>query len=516
MSAIQFNATGTNASGKTTTAPREVSSANPLPVTVVSGGGGGEGAVTLADGADVTQGSQGDSAYGGSGGASVVSLLKGLYAKLLAAAAYVSPNGKAITTHTTLDSLLSDDFGGTAVNTSTTWDVINGGLPAIVSGAAVSVMAAAPVPAFSQARIGSGITGMTDSVSASTLTVTMGTTLGAERWYLSQKVFAGKEDIFIILSRSQALAQNDLFIGLVEVDPVTFIPLLNPNIAADGNGAGEFTNRGGVQVLATATAGLFTAQAIGDSSSGIASGNAGTSITGMNTAQEYLIEIDSRDIIVSNANADSVSAKAATASRVSTQCPNDTRLYKLLLRFRNTGTPGSSTTVAVNRILVVDNYEQRVQISTAEGDQIGSKALGVNVVNTPGVNANVTGGNLALSPNAGIGPTAMHKLTSAATTNATSVKTSNANLCAGSLRNRAASERYFKFYNKASAPTVGTDIPVLTIGLPPASSMMLADFTGAAGIRFGNGIAYAITGAYADSDTTAVAAGDVDVNLVYN
>lgn len=45
-------------------------------------GGGGGGAVTVADGADVTQGAQADTAYGGSGSASVVAVLKGIYSNV--------------------------------------------------------------------------------------------------------------------------------------------------------------------------------------------------------------------------------------------------------------------------------------------------------------------------------------------------------------------------------------------------------------------------------------------------
>jgi hypothetical protein len=43
------------------------------------GGGGGGGAVTIADGADVTQGTTTDTAYAGSGAATLVAILKGIY-----------------------------------------------------------------------------------------------------------------------------------------------------------------------------------------------------------------------------------------------------------------------------------------------------------------------------------------------------------------------------------------------------------------------------------------------------
>ena len=94
----------------------------------------------------------------------------------------------------------------------------------------------------------------------------------------------------------------------------------------------------------------------------------------------------------------------------------------------------------------------------------------------------------------------------AATTNATATKTSPGILYGFSLCNTSAAAKYFKFYNKASAPTVGTDVVFFKI-LIAANICRDRSFT--LGKNFPIGIAYAITGAQADSDTTAVAAGDV-------
>jgi hypothetical protein len=66
--------------------------------------------------------------------------------------------------------------------------------------------------------------------------------------------------------------------------------------------------------------------------------------------------------------------------------------------------------------------------------------------------------------------------------------------------------RYFKLYNKASAPTVGTDTPVWTIPLLPGTGFSA---TFAYGKSFATGIAYAITSGLADTDTGVVEAGDV-------
>jgi hypothetical protein len=49
------------------------------PTIVLGAGGGGGGPATVADGADVTQGAKADTAYAGSGAATVVAILKGLY-----------------------------------------------------------------------------------------------------------------------------------------------------------------------------------------------------------------------------------------------------------------------------------------------------------------------------------------------------------------------------------------------------------------------------------------------------
>jgi hypothetical protein len=97
-------------------------------------------------------------------------------------------------------------------------------------------------------------------------------------------------------------------------------------------------------------------------------------------------------------------------------------------------------------------------------------------------------------------------LSAAGSTNATSAKAS-----AGALKgiqgyNAKTAAVYLKFYDKASAPTVGTDTPVKTLYLPPGTAFVF-DFP--EGFKFATGIAYALTGAAATADTTALTAGDI-------
>lgn len=104
------------------------------------------------------------------------------------------------------------------------------------------------------------------------------------------------------------------------------------------------------------------------------------------------------------------------------------------------------------------------------------------------------------------------RLLSAATTNATSVKPAPAQIFGWHVFNANAAVRYLKIYNKASAPTVGTDTPVMTIALAPGVATH-ADWSN--GIAVSTGLAFATTTGVADADTAAVAANEIIVHLFY-
>jgi hypothetical protein len=77
---------------------------------------------------------------------------------------------------------------------------------------------------------------------------------------------------------------------------------------------------------------------------------------------------------------------------------------------------------------------------------------------------------------------------------------------------------FLKIYDKASAPIVGTDVPILTLAgtgySEYSSAVNVLEPTG--GIRFTNGIAFAITQNPGPTDTTAVYANQGIVNIIYN
>ena len=76
-----------------------------------------------------------------------------------------------------------------------------------------------------------------------------------------------------------------------------------------------------------------------------------------------------------------------------------------------------------------------------------------------------------------------------------------------SLMNVGNFTRYLKIYNKASAPTVGTDVPIYTFSIPPLCTTYIP--LPSQGLRGATGLAFAITGGAADADTTAITAGEI-------
>jgi hypothetical protein len=107
------------------------------------------------------------------------------------------------------------------------------------------------------------------------------------------------------------------------------------------------------------------------------------------------------------------------------------------------------------------------------------------------------------------------KFISATGTNSTVVKSSAANLSILHIVNGAATLRYFKLYNKSSAPVVGTDVPLITITLSPNSA---SNFTlpGLSGIDFSVGLSFACLLGVADSSTAPfTVAGEVTAMISY-
>lgn len=133
----------------------------------------------------------------------------------------------------------------------------------------------------------------------------------------------------------------------------------------------------------------------------------------------------------------------------------------------------------------------------------------VNVANIPIVN------NVQIGTTTGNGIT-NGKVISAASTNATVIKSTTGNLYFLSASNTNASPRYLKLYAKSTAPTVGTDVPFHVFMIPgnSAGAGTNLPIPGTA-ITFNAGLGIAITTGAPDSDTGAVAANEIIVNYSY-
>lgn len=177
------------------------------------------------------------------------------------------------------------------------------------------------------------------------------------------------------------------------------------------------------------------------------------------------------------------------------------------------------TTIRAHDMMFEAWTEIKVMIDGAGTTRL-DKAIPVNLLAA----ANLTIGTLPATP-AGtneIGrvlpavPPTTFFVNSAASTNGALILTGTSGLAAFYATNIGATPAFVKLYNKATAPVVGTDIPEMIIPVPAAVSGV----PGVAnpdlafiGQRFPLGLGIAITGAVADTDTTAVAAGQVKVKI---
>src|SRR5210317_2260863 len=93
---------------------------------------------------------------------------------------------------------------------------------------------------------------------------------------------------------------------------------------------------------------------------------------------------------------------------------------------------------------------------------------------------------------------AIHRLVAANSTNDTLIKTGKTEYYGGIYTNDTAAEIFVKYYNKATAPTVGTDIPVLTLNIP-ANQTLVVDLEKP--IVFENGLGIGASLGVADTDT---------------
>lgn len=179
------------------------------------------------------------------------------------------------------------------------------------------------------------------------------------------------------------------------------------------------------------------------------------------------------------------------------------------IRCRNgTTNPASGTTWTIGMLRVEDYIAQQVELTGTRQQSIGY-SLPTNIIGTVPVSGTVTA---TVTPPA---PATPYILNSAASENAALILTGTSGLQAFYATNTGATVAFVKLYNKATAPT-SSDTPAMILPVPGAVSGVAGVCTlpiGFSGFRFALGLGIRITGAVADNDTTAVAAGQVKVML---
>jgi len=317
--------------------------------------------------------------------------------------------------------------------------------------------------------------GQSIALSGGELTINAGTTAGAETIIRSVGTVSIPCLAWFIGRMSQRIANQEFRLELVSADGLdTAGWLLDGTTAASGK---YYASNGGV--LGSTVSGVLT------------------------TAADVVFELEmfNDEFWASCRSVDSPAQRQNTYQR-SRNIPDPNGEYHIQMRVTNLGTaPASNTQLILGAVAVQDINEITAEITGGRGDSSGGKAISVAV-----------SGPVAVSHGQNHGTSNHHKLISAATTNPTAVKTSQATIGSLVATNLGATTRYLKIYNKTSAPTVGTDVPVLVFPIPAGQVLNIQS---AIGLRLTTGLAYAITGGIADGDTTAIGYGEVVVNISY-
>lgn len=327
---------------------------------------------------------------------------------------------------------------------------------------------------------------------AGTISVPMGATVNAESWLVSKEIFTFPLRAAVALQLSQKIINNEIYVELVGCDAAG---ILDESRVAAWRIAGSDS--------------VATTIARSEVRNGAAARRQSVNlVTVAQTGAPAILEItaESDEVWFSSKLSDSVSARTV-ASVMNLVSPDPEGDYKIRIRFKNGATaPVSSTTVTLQFALAVDYTEQQIEVSGGNGNTQLGQAIPVSVVNgggvlspTPAASATVVGLNAA-------------KILSAASTNSTLIKASVGRMYGYQFANLTATWKFARLYNLATAPVVGTTVPLFVVAIPP-NAMTEVFFT--IPVTFTLGIGYSITGAVADLDATAVAASDVQGSVYW-
>lgn len=160
-------------------------------------------------------------------------------------------------------------------------------------------------------------------------------------------------------------------------------------------------------------------------------------------------------------------------------------------------------TVGTTKVNVIGHLADETSTDSVDEGDVGASRMTLDrkLIVTP--QAHTAGGATPVST------------VSAASTNATSLKASAGTVYSVTASNVNAAIRYLKFYNKASAPTVGTDTPVYVFPIPGNTAGAGITHSFPVGLNFSTGIAWALTVEATVAGTTGVSASEHVVSIAY-
>ena len=423
---------------------------------------------------------------------------------------------------------------------------------------------------FNAPRVG---TGVTYNQGSGSLNILSGTTTNAEFLAKSIQSFSGSMRLRFSAILSQRIANNNFAILLADsisdnaaynIINATTVDITVPSHGFDATMIGQFALLGGI-TGAAGVPGRYAIASIPDSntirftvSGWPASGtgtlclfgrnyirNLFTSTTATNVAVDaqrngwaagdttatinttaspgvvIANELTGRDVFFSDGLRATSTTPAFTtrASRYENIPDQSVELFVFIWSFNGTVAPASTTTLTLGHIAVesfpnnpvyIQGFRTQGAANAIPATIQGGTLPTVTTVSTVSTVAAVTASGTPTAPATPL------IINSAATTNGQLVLTGTSGLHAFYATNTGATAAYVKLYNKATAPTVGTDIPAMILVVPAAVAGVPGVCTlpiGHNGFRFALGLGLAITGGAADADTTAVAAGQVKVML---
>jgi hypothetical protein len=322
------------------------------------------------------------------------------------------------------------------------------------------------------------------SQSNGTLTLASGTTAGAETWVLGRQDFMLPCKLAVGLQLSQRIANQSFFIELVSVDPNTGLP--------DGQDQAAILFDGTTFTQAkhqVTTAGLTP--------------NTSSASTYPTAASGALFEIEATpdDCWFHGTATIDGSAARANSYRLLIKSPDAAKRYRIRLRWANGATaPASSTNALITVLNAVEYQEMAAEIVGGRGTLSAGSGIALSSSNT-------------LLPNANLGALTPYSLNSLASVNAVSIKAGGGNLYEICVNNRGLAACAVNIYNLATAPTVGTTVPLFSI-IVAAGGFESLNF-GMYGKRLTAGFAISITAGTTLLDTTAVTAGQVQVSASF-